>query len=188
MVSHILHTDLLHNYRSPLPTSQGHHCQFTVIDLSTHWPEAITMQTATSASCIPALLSGWIVRFGIPKHITFDRDTTFASQLLTSLANLLDIIIHPTNAYNTAADRMVAHFYCTLKAALMCGYNNSNLFTQLPLVLLVLRITPKDTLDVSAIEMVVPVEFIHLQPPLKISCAYVMLWGNLLPAARLASP
>ncbi|XP_068229778.1 uncharacterized protein [Palaemon carinicauda] len=38
------------NAVGPLPTSQGYHYLFTVIDHFTRWPEAIPMETATSAS------------------------------------------------------------------------------------------------------------------------------------------
>ncbi|XP_068228058.1 uncharacterized protein [Palaemon carinicauda] len=61
------------NVSGPLPTSQGNHYLFTVIDRSTCRPETIPMETATCVLCTCALLSGWRARFGIPKHITSDR-------------------------------------------------------------------------------------------------------------------
>ncbi|XP_068247829.1 uncharacterized protein [Palaemon carinicauda] len=67
-------------------------------------------------------------------------------------------------AYNPAANGKVENFHHTLKAALMSRCKDSNWFTQVPWVLLGLRIT-NDTLDVSAAEMVygdplaVPAEF-----------------------------
>ncbi|XP_068204717.1 uncharacterized protein [Palaemon carinicauda] len=64
----------------PLPTSQGHHHLFTVIERSTRWPEVIPMETETPK------------RFGIPKRITSDKGTTFTSQLWTSLESIVDII------------------------------------------------------------------------------------------------
>ncbi|XP_068247717.1 uncharacterized protein [Palaemon carinicauda] len=68
----------------PLPISYGQHYQFTVIDRSTHWHDVIPLEIAASTSCTCGLLSGWIVRFGIPEHITFDMATTFTSQLWTT--------------------------------------------------------------------------------------------------------
>ncbi|XP_068225663.1 uncharacterized protein [Palaemon carinicauda] len=88
----------------PLLTSQGDHYSIIIIDHSTRWPEAIPMETATSASCTSALRSRLIARFGISEHITSDRD--------------------------------------------------SHWFTLIYWVLLGLRTTPKDTLNVSAAEMV----------------------------------
>ncbi|XP_068215863.1 uncharacterized protein [Palaemon carinicauda] len=116
----------------PLPTSKGHPYLFTVIDRSTRWPEAIPMETATSASCTSALLSGWIARFAIPKHITLDRGNTFTSQLWTSLVNLLGITLHQTTANNSAANGMFERLHRTLKAPLMSHCKDSNWFTQLP--------------------------------------------------------
>ncbi|XP_068229359.1 uncharacterized protein [Palaemon carinicauda] len=136
----------------PLPISQGHRYLFAVISNSNRWPEAIPMETATSASCISALLSVWIARFGVPEHITSDRGTTFTSQLWTPLANILGITLIQTTDYNPAAKGMVEHFHLTLKAALMSRCKDSNWFTQLPWVLLGLRTTCKDALDISASE------------------------------------
>ncbi|XP_068212647.1 uncharacterized protein [Palaemon carinicauda] len=111
------------------------------------------METATSTTCTSALLSGRIARFGIYEHITSDRGMTFTSQLWTSLANLLGITLHQTAAYNPTANRMVERFHRTLKAALMSRFKDFNWFTQLPWVLLGLRTTPKDVLNLSATEM-----------------------------------
>ncbi|XP_068240904.1 uncharacterized protein [Palaemon carinicauda] len=94
-----------------------------------------------------------------------ERGTTFTSQLWTSLANLLGISLHQTTAYNLAANGMIESFHHTLKAALISGCKDSNWLTQLPLVLLRLKTTPNDALDVSAAEIVygdtsvVPAEF-----------------------------
>ncbi|XP_068235619.1 uncharacterized protein [Palaemon carinicauda] len=123
---------LIHiNVEDPLRTSQGHHYQFTVIDRSAHWPEAIPLETA-SASCTSALLSGWIARFGIPEDNT-------------------GVLFSPLNP---VANGMVERFHSTLKAALISCCKDSNRFTQLPLVLLGLTTISKDALDVSAAEMV----------------------------------
>ncbi|XP_068200699.1 uncharacterized protein [Palaemon carinicauda] len=131
------------NLVGPLPTSQGHLYLFNVIDQSTHWPEAIHMETAKSASCTSALLLGWIERFGIPKHITSDRGTTFISPLWISLENILDITLLETTTCNHLPT-----------AALMSHCKDSNWSTQIPSVLLALKTSPKDVLDVSAADIV----------------------------------
>ncbi|XP_068235582.1 uncharacterized protein [Palaemon carinicauda] len=178
----------------PLPTSQGHRYLFTIADCSPRWAEAIPMETATSASCTSALLSGCIARFGILEYITFDRRTTFTSLLCTSLANLLGITLHQTTAYNPAANGMVEHFDRTLKAALMSRCKDSNSFTQLPQVLLGLRTTPKDALDASAGEMVygnllvIPAKLFPSSTSSNDIQFIRYVWENLLHAARLTSP
>ncbi|XP_068207856.1 uncharacterized protein [Palaemon carinicauda] len=108
-----------------LPSSQGNRYLFTVIDHSTCLSEALPTATATFTSYTIALLSGRIARFGIPVYITSGRGTTFTAQLWISLTNILGITIHQTNAYNSAANRMVEHFHHILKAALMSGCKDS---------------------------------------------------------------
>ena len=145
-----IHVDVV----GPLPPSEGCRYVFTIIDRSTRWPEAIPMSNATSASCALSLLSGWISRFGIPDHITSDRGTTFTSQLWISLGQLMGTTVHHTTAYNPEANGMVERFHRTLKAALMSRCNGPVWLSQLPWVLLGLRTTPKDDLNVSPAEMV----------------------------------
>ncbi|XP_037782243.1 uncharacterized protein LOC119578717 [Penaeus monodon] len=128
------------------------------------------MSNVCSAFCAAALLSGWISRFGIPAHITSDRGTSFTSQLWTSLGQLLGTPIYHTTAYNPEANSMVERFHRTLKVALMSQCSNSMWFSQLPWVLLGLRTTPKEGIDVSPAEMVfgdplvVPGEFFPNAP------------------------
>ncbi|XP_068215822.1 uncharacterized protein [Palaemon carinicauda] len=112
------------------------------------------MEIAASASCISALLSGWIAKSGIPENITSDRVTTFTFQFWTSLASLLGVTLHQITTYNPAADGKIERFHRAIKAALMSCCKDSNLFTRLLWVLLGLRITPKDALNVLAAEMV----------------------------------
>ncbi|XP_068226406.1 protein NYNRIN-like [Palaemon carinicauda] len=105
-----IHVDVV----GSLSISQRHRDLFTLIDHATRWPETIPMDTATSTSCISALLSRWIARFGIPEHITYDKGTPFHS-----LANILEINVHPKTPYIPAANGMVECFHSTLKAPLM---------------------------------------------------------------------
>ena len=147
--SHI-HVDIV----GPLPPSEGHRYLFTIIDRSTRWPEAVPMKDATAHSCVTALLSQWISRFGLPDDITSDRGPSFTSQIWTSLARLLGTTVHHTTAYNPESNGMIERFHRTLKAALMSRCSSSDWVSQLPWVLLGLRTTPKEGMDVSSAEMV----------------------------------
>ncbi|XP_068247821.1 uncharacterized protein [Palaemon carinicauda] len=62
---------------------------------------------------------------------------------------MLGITLYQTTAYNPAANGMVERFHHTLKAAAM-----TNWFTQLTWVLLGLRTTPKNDLNILAADMV----------------------------------
>ena len=44
-----------------------------MIDRTTRWAEAAAIPDATSDAVLQALVSTWIVRFGIPKVVTTDR-------------------------------------------------------------------------------------------------------------------
>ncbi|XP_068215914.1 uncharacterized protein [Palaemon carinicauda] len=106
------------------------------------------------ASCTFALPLWWIARFGIPVYTTSDIGTTFNSQLWTSLANLLGFSVNHTTSYNSSANRFIDRFYRILKKALMSCCKDSNWFAKFSWVLLVLRTTPKDALDIYAAGMV----------------------------------
>ena len=147
--SHI-HVDVV----GPLPLSEGYRYLFTIIDRSTRWPEAVPMKDATTESCVKALLSHWIARFGLPDDITSDRGAPFTSHIWTSLGQLLGYVIHHTTSYNPEANGIVERFHRTLKAALMSRCTSPEWATQLPWVLLGLRSCPRDGTDVSAAEMV----------------------------------
>ncbi|XP_068207688.1 uncharacterized protein [Palaemon carinicauda] len=90
------------------------------------------------------------------------------------------IHINVTSAFDPAANEMVEHFHHSLKAALMYRFKDSNWFTNLHWVLLKLRTTPKDAMDVSAAEvvycdqLVFPAKFFHSEPPPTISNAYII--------------
>lgn len=145
-----IHVDIV----GPLPPSGGHRYLFTIVDRSTRWPEAVPMKDATADSCVAALLSHWISRFGLPDDITSDRGTPFTSQLWTSLARLLGTTAHHTTSYHPESNGMVERLHRTLKASLMSRCTSSDWLYHLPWVLLGLRTTPKDGLDISSAEMV----------------------------------
>ncbi|XP_066974309.1 uncharacterized protein YagA-like [Macrobrachium rosenbergii] len=107
-----------------------------------------------SIACASAFLSPRVSRFGIPNHITSDRGTTFMSQLWTSLNCLLGTQLHHATTYHPESNDMVERFHRTLKAGLMPCCNFLTWYSQLPRVLLGLRTTPKEGLDLSAAEMV----------------------------------
>ena len=145
-----LHVDVV----GPLPPSDGARFLFTTTERSTRWPEAIPMQHATAQECAEALLHGWVSRFGVPDDITSDRGPAFTSQLWTSLGELMGSTVHRTTAYNPEANGMVERSHRTLKAALMARCTGPDWKAQLPWVLLGLRTSPKEGVQVSPAEMV----------------------------------
>ena len=158
-----IHVDVV----GPLPLSKGHRYLFTIIDRSTRWPEAVPMADSTTDSCVAALLSHWISRFGLPDDITSDRGPTFTSQVWTALAQHFGYSSHHTTSYNPAANGMVERFHRSLKAALMSRCTSADWFSQLPWTLLGLRTTPHSESGHSPAEMVYGD---HLQVPADFFC------------------
>ncbi len=75
--SHI-HVDFV----GPLTVSkEGFRYLFTIIDRSSRWLEAIPLATMETDTCVEALISSWIARFGIPAIITSDRGSQFTSSI-----------------------------------------------------------------------------------------------------------
>ena len=138
----------------PLPPSNGYRYLFTITDRSTRWPEAIPIEEANAVSCAAALLHVWVARFGVPDIITSDRGSVFLSELWTELAGLMGTRLNRTTAYNPEANGMVERLHRTLKQALMSRCKSHDWFYHLPWVMLGLRTTPKEGLDVSCAEMV----------------------------------
>ncbi|XP_068246729.1 uncharacterized protein [Palaemon carinicauda] len=141
---------------------------------------------AYSASCTSLHLED------VPLH---DSNITHLCDVMwTSVSNLLGIILHQTTAYNPAANGMVERFHCAQKSALMSCCKDCMWFTQLLLVILQLRNTRIEVLDVSAAEMffgdplVFPAKFISLHPPPTISSAYITLWEIYSIMSELQAP
>ena len=165
-----IHVDIV----GPLPPSQGFKYLFTMIDRSTRWPEAVPMSDATTESCVNALITHWIAKFGLPDLVTSDRGTVFTSNLWKSITDALGLRTQTTTSYNPEANGMVERFHRTLKAALMARCNTPRWCQELPWVLLGLRTTPKESDDIAAAEKVygenitVPSDFFPQQRELSI--------------------
>jgi Integrase core domain len=159
--SHI-HVDIV----GPLPPSDGHTHLLTIVDRTTRWPEALPLQTTTTAACAAALFHGWIARFGMPDTITSDRGPQFSSQLWAELCQLLNIKHSMTTAYHPEANGMVERMHRRLKDALRARATSGTWLQNLPWVLLGIRTAPREDSGVSAAEAVfgntlaVPGEFL----------------------------
>ncbi|XP_064120243.1 uncharacterized protein LOC135224849 [Macrobrachium nipponense] len=112
------------------------------------------MSEATTKACAKALLASWISRFRVPDEITTDRGPVFLSELWTTLARLMGTSLHPTTAYNPAANGMVERVHRSFKASLMARFTGENWKSQLPWVLLGLRTAPRANGEASPAEKV----------------------------------
>ena len=148
--SHI-HVDFV----GPLTTSkEGFRYLFTIIDRTSRWLEAIPMSTMDTDTCVEALISNWIARFGKPAVITSDRGSQFTSSLWASTCQQLGVAHNTTTAYHPQSNGMVERVHRHLKEGLKARGADADWPQHLPWVLLNIRTTPKSDSNTSAAEMV----------------------------------
>ena len=97
-----------------------------------------------------ALLHHWVSRFGEPDLITSDRGPQFSS----AVCGLLNIKRVMTTAYHPQSNGMLERFHRGLKTALRARSSSPARSSQLPLILLHLRATPRDDFPRSPAEAV----------------------------------
>ena len=131
--SHV-HVDLV----GPLPSVSSYTHMFTVVDRSTHWPTAYTIQDTATTACINALIK-WISSFGVPATVTLDQGSQFTLSSLSAFCCSLGIQHVMTTAYQPQSNSMVERMHRQLKA---------------PWVLLCLRSVPLEQSGVSSAELV----------------------------------
>jgi len=131
----------------PLPKGRrGCKYIFTYICLSSRWPEAIPMRTASAKEAAQALLD-IISRTGFPLRILSDRGTIFMSNLMTDLHTLLGIDSVQTSPYRPQSNGVVERLHGTLKPMLAKAQEEGMDWVEfLPLALYAIRQVPnRDT-------------------------------------------
>ena len=106
------------NIVAPLAHCQGYSNVLTIIDRFTRWPEAIPIADATAITCVRALPTHWVARFGIPEDIISDQRRQFTANLCTELCNLLGTQHHRTTVFHPQCNGMIERFHRQMKAAL----------------------------------------------------------------------
>ena len=138
----------------PLPYSRGFTHLLTVVDRTTRWPEAVPLQSTSTADVARAFIASWVARFGAPSDISSDRGPQFTSQLWDAIAQNLGCQLHRTTAYHPQANGMVERFHRSLKASLRACLDDADWVDKLPWVMLGLRSAPKEDLCASSAELV----------------------------------
>jgi len=105
--SHI-HVDFV----GPLTVSkEGFRYLFTIIDRSSRWLEAIPLTSMETDTCVEALISSWIARFGIPAIITSDQGSQFTSMIWAATCQQLGVKHITTTAYHSQSNSMVERIH-----------------------------------------------------------------------------
>ena len=145
-----IHVDLV----GPLTTSEGNTYLLTIVDRFTRWPEAVPLPNSEAVTCVRALLHTWISRFGVPDSITSDQGRQFTSQLWRELQQVLGVCHNVATAYHPQANGMVERFHRSLKAALKARLDGPHWMDELPVVLLGIRSTWKDSINAAPAQFV----------------------------------
>lgn len=142
------------DFVGPLPASRGYQYLMTAIDRYSRWVEAIPMQSATAEATADSFVTNWVSRFGIPETITTDRGTNFQSELFNRLLQQLGCTHHSTTAYHPQHNGIIERFHRTLKDALRATATDPSWTDRLPLILLMLRTSPRSDGQPSPAEIV----------------------------------
>jgi hypothetical protein len=59
--------------------AEGYNYFFTVTDQSTRWVEAGPIKNQEASTCADAFVAVWISQFGVPDHVTSDRENQSCS-------------------------------------------------------------------------------------------------------------
>ena len=162
-----VHVDIV----GPFPSCRGQSYLFTMIDRFSRWPEAIPMADTKIESCVRALMTGWIARFGVPEMITSDRGAQFTSAVWKTLSAVLGFRPVWTTAHHPQANGLVERFHRVLKTGLRARLAADDWLEHLPWVLLGIRTAPRDENGVSAAEFLygeplfLPGQFLDVPSP-----------------------
>jgi len=140
----------------PLPVCKesGNRFILTVLDLCTHYPEAIPLKRHT-ASDVAQALSTVFSRFGFPQEILSDQGTDFMSELMQIFLHDFGVNHIRTSPYHPQSNGACERFNGTLKSMLRSLLDRfpDSWDTALPWVLFAYREVPVETLGCSPFDL-----------------------------------
>lgn len=140
----------------PLPTCKqsGNRFILTVLDLCTHYPEAIALKEHTAKDVAQALVSVFS-RFGFPVEILSDQGPELQSELMQIFLNDFDVGQIRTSPYHPETNGACEKFNGTIKNMItaVCDQYKTDWDTVLPWVLFAYREVPVQTLGCSPFEL-----------------------------------
>jgi len=140
----------------PLPVcpKSGNRFILTILDLATHYPEAIPLPDHT-AQRVATALAGVFSRFGFPNECLSDQGTDFMSQLMQIFMQDFKITQIRCSAWHPQSNGSCERFHGTLKSmirSLTAAFKDA-WDECLPWILFAYREIPMETLGFSPFEM-----------------------------------
>lgn len=140
----------------PLPKCKETDNRFilTILDLCTHYPEAIPLKRHTAKDVAQALITVFS-RFGFPDEIISDLGTDFQSELMQIFMHEFKIKQIRTSPYHPMANGACERWNSTMKTMLsaVCNKYTDSWDVALPWVLFAYREVPVATLGCSPFEL-----------------------------------
>ena len=140
----------------PLPICETSKNRFilTVIDMATHYPEAIALTEHTAAQVAKALITVFS-RFGFPSEILSDQGSDFMSELMRLFMSEFNIGHVKISAYHAQSNAICERWNGTMKAMIRAVINdfNNEWDECLPWILFAYREIPVETLGFSPFEL-----------------------------------
>ncbi len=127
----------------PLPKGKrGAKYLFTYVCLSSRWPDAVPMRTASAEEAAQSFVQ-IIARTGIPLKVLSDRGTIFLSKLMTNVYSMLGIDSVQSSPYRPQSNGVVERLHGTLKPMLAKALDAGLDWVEfLPLALFAIRQIP----------------------------------------------
>ena len=140
------------DFLGPFPRSiNGNRYIFTMIDIFTRCPVAITVPDRLSLTVAKSIFKLWICQKGVPSKIVSDRALDFLSRGIKQLAAYMGTILIATGGYNPAGNSSVERFHRYLNESLCIIYDkvDSDWDEYVPAVLFSYRANKNDTTGYS---------------------------------------
>lgn len=127
-----------------------------VVDAATRFVEILPLHNLKAKTVLDALLTGWCFRFGTPRVIRCDQQSSLMSQMWTSVFKKLEVDSKISVAYLHHTTGLAERWIRTVEHVLKCYVEEypNNWDTSLPYVSFALNDAPCETTSFSAHELV----------------------------------
>jgi hypothetical protein len=137
-------------------TQRRNRYALVIVDAATRLVEVLALRNLKAKSMADALLTGWFFRFGTPKRIKFDQQSSLMSELWTAVLKILDVESHISAPYLHHTTAVAERWIRTVERVLKCYVekDSKSWDVNLPFVSFALNDAPCETTSFSAHELV----------------------------------